>query len=177
MIKKHTRSKDRPPHLASSVLQVVLDLMLGREMGNGRGVLPAVLVAAPLHAAVDKVLDAGLDRGVDHGLALPDLALVRDAFALRDLHAVHAPDGAGGDFGGTSLMLLPLEVSFWAEPPAVLRVTASRVNSGLLARFSITLPPCLPVAPVTRMVLDMVVRIEIECWVCGVRVLRGKESS
>lgn len=74
--------------------------MLGREMGNGRGVLPAVLVAAPLHAAVDKVLDAGLDRAVDHRLALPNLALVGDAFALRDLHAVDAPDGAGSDFGG-----------------------------------------------------------------------------
>jgi hypothetical protein len=74
--------------------------MLGREMRNGRGVLPAVLIAAPLHAAVDKVFDAGLDRGVDHRLALPDLALVRDALALRDLHAVHAPDGSGGDFGG-----------------------------------------------------------------------------
>jgi hypothetical protein len=58
----------------------------------------------------------------------------------------------------TSLMLLPLEVSFCAEPPAVLRVTARRVKSGLLARLSITLPPCLPVAPVTRMALDIVDR-------------------
>jgi hypothetical protein len=57
----------------------------------------------------------------------------------------------------TSLMLLPLDVSFCAEAPAVLRVTARRVKSGLLARLSITAPPCLPVAPVTRMVLDMVV--------------------
>jgi len=57
----------------------------------------------------------------------------------------------------TSLMLLPLEVSFCAEAPEVLRVTASRVKSGLLARLSITLPPCLPVAPVTRMALDMIV--------------------
>jgi hypothetical protein len=69
-----------------------------------------------------------------------------------------------------------LEVSFWAEPPAVLRVTARRVNSGLLARFSITLPPCLPVAPVTRMVLDMIVRVGVRDWICGVKVFAGKSS-
>ena len=96
----HTRPQNRPSHLASGVLQVVLDLVLRLEMRHGRGVLPAVLVAATLHAAVDKVLDAGLDRAVNHRLALPDLTLVSDAFALRDLHAVDAPDRAAGDLGG-----------------------------------------------------------------------------
>jgi len=78
----------------------MFDFMLGGEMRNGRRVLPAVLVSASLHAAVDKVLDASLYRAVNHCFALPDLTLVGDAFALRNLHAVHSPDGTGGDFGG-----------------------------------------------------------------------------
>lgn len=95
-----TRPQNRPSHLTSSVFQVVLNLVLRLEMRHGRGVLPAVLVAATLHAAVDKVLNTSLDSAVDHRLTLSDLTLVSDAFALRDLYAVDAPDRIAGDFGG-----------------------------------------------------------------------------
>ena len=79
---------------------MVLDLMLRLEMRHGSGVVPAVLVTTTLHAAVDKVLDARLDSAVDHRFTLSDLALMSDALALRDLHAVDAPDRAAGDLGG-----------------------------------------------------------------------------
>jgi len=95
----HTRPQNRPSHLAGSVFQVVLDLMLRLEMRHGSGVVPAVLVTTTLHAAVDKVLDARLDSAVDHRFTLSDLALMSDALALRDLHAVDAPDGTAGDLG------------------------------------------------------------------------------
>lgn len=68
-------------------------------MRHGRGVLPAVLVAATLHAAVDKVLNTSLDGTIDHCFTLSNLTLVSDAFALRDLHAVDAPDRTAGDLG------------------------------------------------------------------------------
>lgn len=95
----HTGPQNRPPHLASSVLQVVLDLMLRLEMRHGRSVVPTVLVATSLHTAVDKVLDARLYSAVDHRFTLSDLTLVSDALALRDLHAVDAPNGIAGDLG------------------------------------------------------------------------------
>jgi len=79
---------------------VVLDLVLGLEVRHGRCVLPAVLVAAALNAAVDKVLDARLDRDIDHRFTLADLTFVSDALALRDLHAVDAPDRVAGDLLG-----------------------------------------------------------------------------
>jgi hypothetical protein len=79
---------------------VVLDLMLRLEMRHGRGVLPAVLIAATLHTAVHKVLNARLNSTINHRFALSDLTLVSDAFALRDLHAVDAPDRTAGDLGG-----------------------------------------------------------------------------
>jgi hypothetical protein len=79
---------------------MVLDLMLRLEMRHGRGVLPTVLIATTLHAAVDKVLDARLNSAVDHRFTLTNLTLVGHAFALRDLHAVDAPDRAAGDLGG-----------------------------------------------------------------------------
>ena len=72
--------------------------MLRLEMRHGSGVLPAVLVTATLYAAVDKVLDARLDSTVDHRFTLANLTLVSDALALRDLHAVDAPDRTTGDF-------------------------------------------------------------------------------
>lgn len=96
----HTRPQNRPSHLAGSVFQVVLDLVLRLEMRHGSGVVPAVLVTTTLHAAVDKVLDARLDSAVDHRFTLSDLALMSDALALRDLHAVDAPDRTAGDLSG-----------------------------------------------------------------------------
>lgn len=77
---------------------MVLDLMLRLEMRHGSSVVPAVLVATTLHAAVDKVLDASLDSAVDHRLTLSNLTLVSDALALRDLHAVDAPNRTASDF-------------------------------------------------------------------------------
>ena len=96
---QHTGPQNRPSHLASSVLQVVLDLVLRLEMRHGSSVVPAVLIAATLHAAVDKVIYSRLDSTVDHRFALSDLTLVSDALALRDLHAVDAPDRTAGNLG------------------------------------------------------------------------------
>lgn len=55
-------------------------------------------------------------------------------------------------------MFLPFDLRVWEEAEeASWRVTARRVKEGLLARALMTELPCLPVAPVMRRVLDMVI--------------------
>lgn len=57
----------------------------------------------------------------------------------------------------TSLILGDFAASFSAEAEAFVRVRARIVKSAFSARRALmTAPPCLPVAPVTRIALDIV---------------------
>jgi hypothetical protein len=65
---------------------------------------------------------------------------------------------AGTSFISPWTILTLLASSFFAELEALLRVTARTVNSdacGEERMESTTAPPCFPVAPVTRITLDM----------------------
>lgn len=91
-----TWSQNRPSHLPGSILEVMLDHILRLEMWDRRLVLPARLVTSPFNATVHEVFDAGLYTLVDHVFALLDFSVVGHTLALRDLHAVHTPNGALG---------------------------------------------------------------------------------